>query len=57
MVASIEYIERVVTTFEQAAEANRKTPGREGNVVVITPEMADDVMITGDCTGIGGTST
>jgi hypothetical protein len=51
MVASIEYIERVVATFGQAAEANRNTPGREGNVVVITSEMADDVMVTGDLHG------
>ncbi len=51
MVASIEYIERVIATFSEATEANRNTPGREGNVVAITPEMADDVMITGDLHG------
>ncbi|MFZ5829990.1 MAG: metallophosphoesterase [Planctomycetota bacterium] len=51
MVASIQYIENVITTFQQATEANLKTPGREGNIVVLTPELADDVMITGDVHG------
>ena len=51
MVASIHYIERTIAVFAQAAEANRTTPGREGNVVVLTPELADDVMITGDLHG------
>jgi len=51
MVASIEYIERVIGTFEQAAQANLDTPGREGNVVVITPELGDEVMVTGDLHG------
>ena len=51
MVASIHYIERTIAVFGQAAEANRNTPGREGNVVVLTPELADEVMITGDLHG------
>ncbi len=51
MVASIEFIERTIAVFAQAAEANRNTPGREGNVVVLSAEMADDVMITGDLHG------
>ncbi|MHC4181007.1 MAG: metallophosphoesterase [Planctomycetota bacterium] len=51
MVASIAYIENIIATFGQAAEANRQTPGREGNVIVITPELADEVMITGDLHG------
>lgn len=51
MVATIEYIEEVIAAYEQAAEANRKTPGREGNVVVLTPDLADDVMITADLHG------
>ncbi len=51
MVASIEYIEKTIATFEQATEANQQTAGREGNTVVITPEMADEVMITGDLHG------
>jgi hypothetical protein len=51
MVASIQYIEKIIATFGQAAEANRQTPGREGNVVVITSDLADEVMITGDLHG------
>lgn len=51
MVASIEYIESVIRTFAQAAEANRQTPAREGNVVVLTAERADEVMLTGDLHG------
>ncbi len=51
MVASIEFIERTIATFRQAAEANLRTRGREGNLVVLTPELADDVMVTGDLHG------
>ncbi len=51
MVASIEYIENVIDTYDKAAEANRRTPGLQGNVVVLTPELSDDVMITGDLHG------
>jgi hypothetical protein len=51
MVASIEYIENVIATYKEAAEANLKTPGREGNVVVLGAESADEVMITGDLHG------
>ncbi len=51
MVASERYTQRIITGFEQAAEANWKTPGREGNVVVLTAELADEVMITGDIHG------
>ena len=48
MVAAIQYIESVIAAFEQATQANLNTPGREGNVVVITDETSDDVMVTGD---------
>jgi len=51
MVASIEYIENVIAAYRQAAEANRRTPTREGNVVVITSESAEDVLITADLHG------
>jgi len=51
MVASIEYIERVIATFGQATEANWKTPGREGHVIELSPELGDEVMITGDLHG------
>lgn len=51
MVAKPEYIETIITTIRQATEANENTPGREGNVITITREMADDVMITADLHG------
>ncbi|HYW80061.1 MAG TPA: metallophosphoesterase [Thermoguttaceae bacterium] len=51
MVASIEYIEKVIATFGQAAEGNRSTPGLVGNVVELTSESASDVMVTGDLHG------
>lgn len=51
MVASIEYIEEVVSTYEAAAAANWKTAGREGNVVQLSPELAAEVMVTADVHG------
>jgi hypothetical protein len=51
MVASIEYIEKTIATFEKAAQANLDTPGRQGNAIVLTPELAEEVMITGDLHG------
>jgi hypothetical protein len=51
MVASLQYIENILSVFAEAATANRNTPGREGNVIVLTPELAEEVMITGDLHG------
>jgi len=51
MVATIEYIEKIIATYGEATEANRETPTRRGNVVVLAPDTADDVMITGDLHG------
>jgi hypothetical protein len=51
MVASIEYIENVIANYKKATEANLQTPGREGNLLLLTPELADEVMITGDLHG------
>ena len=66
MVASIQYIERIIEQYNRATEANFATPGRydcnksdspqqgrgeQGTVVWITPELADEVMITGDLHG------
>jgi len=51
MVASIKYIENIISTFGRASEANADTPGRTGQMVTITPEIADNVMITGDLHG------
>lgn len=51
MVASIDYIEQVIATFQRATEANLRTPARRGNVIVLTPEVADDVLVTADLHG------
>ena len=51
MVASNQYIEEIIAMFARATEANLHTPTREGNVMVITEESADEVMITGDLHG------
>jgi hypothetical protein len=54
MVAPIEYIESIIATYAKATEACFETPARRGNVVVVTPEIADEVMITGDLHGHRG---
>lgn len=51
MVASFEYIDQRIEYFTKAAELNLQTPGREGNIVVLTPEIADEVLIAGDIHG------
>jgi len=51
MVASIEYIEQIIDTYGRATEANVRTPARRGNVIVLSADEADDVMITGDLHG------
>lgn len=51
MVATIEYIERVIETFTKATRANTNLSTRHGNVVELTPETADEVMITADLHG------
>jgi len=51
MAASNEYVARLLSVFDQAAEANRQTPGRQGNVVALSAELAAEVMVTGDLHG------
>ena len=51
MVASIPFIERIIETYAQATAVNLHAPGRQNSVVVVTPELADEVMITGDLHG------
>ena len=51
MVATIEYIEKVIDTFEKAAEASFATAGRVGTVVELATTNAEDVMITADLHG------
>jgi hypothetical protein len=54
MIASPHDVENVVAMFDRAAEANRQMPGRQGSTVALTPEVADEVMITGDVHGHRG---
>ena len=51
MVASISYIEKTIDTYRAATEVNLTHAARVGNIVVLTPELADEVMITGDLHG------
>jgi len=51
MIASPHEVETVVATCDRAADANRRMPGRHGSTVVLAPELADEVMITGDVHG------
>jgi hypothetical protein len=51
MVASIQFIEQVISNYTKATEANEESPFRQGNVIVLEPEDADDCMITADLHG------
>ncbi|MGQ9574840.1 MAG: metallophosphoesterase [Thermoguttaceae bacterium] len=51
MVAEVEYTEKIIATFGEATHANWRTPGREGNLVFLEPDLAQEVMITGDLHG------
>lgn len=51
MVATIEYIEKTIESFRAAAEANRRTPGRRGNVVELSGDLGSDVLISADLHG------
>ncbi len=51
MVATIEFIESVIADYQAATQANLETPAREGNLVHLTSESAEEVMVTGDLHG------
>lgn len=51
MVASIDFIERVISNYERATEANWRTPTRQGNVVELTTDDADELLISADLHG------
>jgi hypothetical protein len=51
MSASHQYVENILATFDRATDANRHTPGRQGGVIVLTPDLAEEVMVTGDVHG------
>lgn len=51
MTAAPEIVERVIATYRRAAEANRHTPARAGNVIRLDADSADEVMVTADLHG------
>ncbi len=51
MVASAQYVEHIVRSFDQAAAANRSVSGRQGSTLALSPDVAADVLLTGDLHG------
>ena len=51
MVASSKIAEQVISTFQRAVEANCQIPTRTGNVILLSPVEADEVMIAADLHG------
>lgn len=51
MSASPDIIDRVIATYRQAMELNYATPARQGNLVVLDHDAADEAMITADLHG------
>ena len=51
MVATIEYIEKIIETFALAHHANAATEARLGNVIELKPSLGDEVMVTADLHG------
>ncbi len=51
MVAESETVRQVIAIYGQAADANRNTSARSGNVVHLTESAGDDVLITADLHG------
>ena len=47
----MQIAEQVIELCQQAAEANRSTAGRRGNVVLLTPENGDEVFVAADLHG------
>ncbi len=51
MVAEPEAIQRVIDVFRQAADANLRTSALRGNIVHLTAEAGDEVLISADLHG------
>ena len=51
MPATIQYLEEIIARYDRARQANEDTPTRQGNVIVLTAEDADEVMVTADLHG------
>jgi hypothetical protein len=52
MVATVDYIEKMIATFDEATAANWRTAGREGSTIVpLDADWGEEVMVTGDLHG------
>ncbi len=51
MSAISENTAAAIAAFDQGAEANLHTPARRGNLIALSPENADDVLVTADLHG------
>lgn len=51
MVADSRIAQNVIDLYRRAADANRNTAARQGNLIQFTPDMADDVLISADLHG------
>ncbi len=51
MVASSQIVQQVIEVFHGAARANRETTTRRGNLIELSPETAEDVLVTADLHG------
>ena len=51
MVASLQIVQHVIDTYRRAARANGETAARSGNLIRLSPESAEDVLITADLHG------
>jgi hypothetical protein len=51
MVATIEYIEKVIETYDKAVVANANAERREGNIIELKARTAGEVMVTADLHG------
>lgn len=51
MPATPQYIEQVIDQYQRAAEANENTAARFGNVVELSPDDGDEILISADLHG------
>jgi len=51
MEAPTSRVDETLESLAEAARLNRATPGREGNLVALSAQQADEVLITGDLHG------
>ncbi|MCL6503134.1 MAG: metallophosphoesterase [Pirellulales bacterium] len=51
MPATQQYVAQVIANYQRAAEANEETAARLGNVVELSPDDGDEILITADLHG------